>query len=403
MIDRDMRRATVLIMALFFFQPMILGAWFALIPTVKEALELSKAELAVALLGMPISVLIALQVAGAATSRLGVRHVMAYFLPLQVAAGLLPLIADGQATLFLALMGFGASVAIFEVAMNVYAGRVEKAGGVLVMNRCHGFWALGMMSGALLTATLAATFSPIAVMAAIGVASGGLGFVAVRGMPRIREDADGVPPPKRRLAQVPAALIAIGIYMLLVTFVEAAMTDWSAVYLAERLGLAGEGALARAGIAVTIFAGFMAAGRFAGDYLKRRFGALVLARGSVGMALLGLACLVLPLPVAAAYVGFACVGLGVAAGYPLGVSAVSALDDRYEASNVAIMSTFALTGFLFGPPVMGFLGEAFGMRAAFAALIPGLLACLVLARWLESRGEGAESAGNGLTPGESRR
>ena len=399
MIDRDMRRATVLIMALFFLQPMIIGVWFALIPIVKEAIGLSKAELAVALLGMPISVLIALQLAGVATSRLGVRHVMAYFLPLQVAAGLLPLLAGGQAALFLALMAFGASVAIFEVAMNVYAGRVEKAGGVLVMNRCHGFWALGMMSGALLTATLAAAFPPIAVMAAIGAASGGLGFAAVRRMPRIREDTDGVPPPKRKLAQIPGALIAIGGYMLLVTFVEAAMTDWSAVYLAERLGLAGEGALARAGIAVTVFAAFMAAGRFAGDYLKRRFGALGLARGSVGMALLGIGCLVLPLPVEAAYLGFACVGLGVAAGYPLGVSAVSALDDRYEASNIAIMSTFALTGFLIGPPIIGFLGEAFGMRAAFAVLMPGLLACLVLARWLESRESDTGSADRRPTMG----
>lgn len=390
MIDRETRQATFMIMALFVLQPMIIGAWFALIPTVKDALNLSKAELAIALLGMPIAVLIALQFAGAATSRIGLRRVMMIFLPLQTLAGLMPLLAGGQATLFLGLMVFGACVAVFEVAMNVYAGRVEKAGDVLVMNRCHGFWALGMMSGALLTSVLAVHLSPLTVMAGIGVISAALGMAAVSRMPRIREEADGTPQAKRPLTQIPGALVAIGLFMLLITFVEAAMTDWSAVYLAERLSLEGDDALARAGIAVTIFAAFMAAGRFAGDYLKRRFGALGLARGSVAVALLGLACLVLPLPIAASYIGFAFVGLGIAAGYPLGVSATSALDDRFEAANVAIMSSFALSGFLIGPPVMGFLGEAFGMRAAFVALIPGVLLCLVLARWLESAESGAQ-------------
>jgi len=382
--DHVTRRATFLVMALFYLQPMIIGVWFALIPTVQTALGLSKSELALALLGMPIAVLAALQVAGAATARIGVRRVMALFLPLQTLAGLLPLVAGGQMTLFAGLMVFGASVAVFEVAMNVYAGRVEKAGDVMVMNRCHGFWALGMMSGALATSVLAVYLPPLLVMAGIGVASAGLGMLAVRSMPKIREEGDGIRQAGRRLTDIPGPLIAIGLFMLLVTFAEAAMTDWSAVYLAERLGLVGEDALARAGIAVTIFAGFMAAGRFAGDALKRRFGAKGLARASAAVALVGLALLVLPLPVAMAYPGFALVGLGVAAGYPLGVSAVSQLDDRFEAGNMAIMSSFALTGFLIGPPVMGLLGEAFGMQVAFAALVPGLLVCLVLVRWLES-------------------
>ena len=59
------------------------------------------------------------------------------------------------------------------------------------------------------------------------------------------------------------------------------MSDWSAVYLSERQSIE----VAEAGIAVTIFAGFMAFGRFCGDWLKQRFGALVLARGSVMFAL----------------------------------------------------------------------------------------------------------------------
>ena len=63
------------------------------------------------------------------------------------------------------------------------------------------------------------------------------------------------------------------------------MADWAAVHLAERMGdLSGT---ERAGIAVTIFAGFMAGGRFLGDWLKRRLGAVKLARFRSNAALRG--------------------------------------------------------------------------------------------------------------------
>ena len=93
-------------------------------------------------------------------------------------------------------------------------------------------------------------------------------------------------------------------------------------------------------------------------------------------------CTLPPLPIAFAYAGFAMVGLGVAAGYPLGVSAVSALDETYQPANVAIMSTSALAGFLVGPPLIGFLGDAIGLQSALAVL--GLKAMFggAIASWL---------------------
>ena len=115
---------------------------------------------------------------------------------------------------------------------------------------------------------------------------------------------------------------------------------------------AGDG-VGQAGIAVTIFSAFMAGGRFAGDWLKRHLGGVMLARVTVCSAMLGMLLLVLPLPVVLAYPGFALVGFGVSAAYPLGVSAIAALDDRYESANIAIMATVALGGFLVGPPVIG--------------------------------------------------
>ena len=52
---QETTRATLLIMAVFVLQPFAIGGWLALIPVVKEALGLSKSELALALIGMPIA------------------------------------------------------------------------------------------------------------------------------------------------------------------------------------------------------------------------------------------------------------------------------------------------------------------------------------------------------------
>ena len=365
-------------MALFFLQPMVIGAWLALIPVVKENLGLTKLELSFALLGMPIAVLVALQVAGALVGRVGVRRVMVLIFPLQGAGALLPLIAGNQAWLFAALLVFGASHAFMEVGLNVYAGRIEKRAARHVMNRCHGFWALGLMSGSALATAGAGVIPGVAAMILIAVLSCGVGILAARALPQVGGEGAGHSPPRRRLNQMPPALAAIGFFMFVVTLAEGAMSDWSAIYLSETQGID----ITDAGIAVTIFAGFMAAGRFSGDWLKGRFGALMLARVSVLVAALGLGCLVTPLPLAFTFIGLALVGLGVASGYPLGVSAVAALDDIHEAGNVAIMSTCALTGFLVGPPLIGFLSDAFGIRAGFAALIPGMILAFWLSRWL---------------------
>lgn len=371
-------RATLLIMALFVLQPLAIGGWLALIPWVKEMLGLSKGELAFALLGMPLALIPTLQLAGRVIGGLGPRRIFMAVFPLQALAVMLPLLAWSGPSLFFALAVLGATTAFLEVGINVYAGRLEKRAKLMIMNRCHGFWALGITLGSAWVAALAGV-SPWILLGVLALGSAVFGVWSAFALPRLGDDDEsGTAPPRRRFAELPRALIFVALFMFFVTMAEGAMADWAAVYLAERLGDGVEGA----GIAVTIFSAFMAGGRFLGDWLKRHLGGVALARVTVGCAIAGLALLVLPLPLAVAYPGFALVGFGVSAAYPLGVSAIAALDDRYEASNIAIMATVALGGFLVGPPVIGTLAELTSLPIGLAALLPGLILAILLTRWL---------------------
>lgn len=369
-------RATYLIMAMFFLQPLVIGGWLALIPIVKETLGLTKGQLALALMGAPVALIPSLQVAGRLLPRYGPRRFFMVFFPFQSAAILLVLVAWNGPSLFAALFTIGMGVAFLEVAINVYAGRLEKREGLHIMNRCHGFWALGLAVGsAFLTLLLGMPWLGLILLGLVSVI---VGVSGARLMPRLGDDEAQKAPPKRKIRDLPRALFAIAGLMFLVTLTEGVMADWAAVYLAERLGDTD----ARAGIAVTIFSTFLAGGRFIGDILKTRLGAVAQARLTTTCALIGLLILIVPLPLWLSYAGFALVGFGVSSAYPLGVSAIAALDDEYEAPNIAIMATVAMGAFLFGPPLIGFVSEATSLPVAFATLVPGLLIALWLTRWL---------------------
>ncbi|MEM9212208.1 MAG: MFS transporter [Pseudomonadota bacterium] len=369
------KRATALIMAVFFLQPLALGGWLALIPEVKESLGLSKGQLAFSLMGLPIALVPGLQIAGHVISRIGPRRVATLFFPFQAFAFLLPFAAWSAGSLFAALFMIGLMMAFVEVAMNVYAGRLEKREDVLIMNRCHGFWASGVMVGSATIAIVSAGAMP---QIGLAIVSAALGALASQALPRLRGEEDETAPPRRRARDLPGALVLIAVFMFVVTLTEGVMADWAAVYMAERVGDSG----ARAALAVTVFSALMAIGRFLGDILKQRLGAVTHARMTVSCAIAGMLVVIAPLPALLTYFGFALLGFGVAAAYPLGVSAIAALDDRYESQNIAFAATMAMGGFLVGPPLIGFLSEAFSLAVAFAALIPGLGLALYLTSWL---------------------
>ena len=74
-----------------------------------------------------------------------------------------------------------------------------------------------------------------------------------------------VPKPKgtqsQSLPPIPAGLCRIGLVVFGASSVEGAMNDWATVYMRE----APWGGTSRDGLAVTVFAGMVTAGRFAGE------------------------------------------------------------------------------------------------------------------------------------------
>jgi MFS family permease len=160
---------------------------------------------------------------------------------------------------------------------------------------------------------------------------------------------------------------------------EGAVFDWSGIYLARETDAAP--GLAPAGLAAFSLA--MGIGRLAADPLTTRHGATRLARSSGLLAAAGLAAALMLATPAGAIAGFALMGLGLSAVFPLSLRAAGRDPDQ-SGPALAAVSSVGYTGFLAGPPAIGLLAEAAGLRAALAPVCALLLVAAALAAHLRA-------------------
>jgi MFS family permease len=371
-----------LTMLVFFLQPVAFGSWLPRIPEVQASIGLGPAALAIALLGMPCGTLITLPFAGPLVARIGARMAIMLGFVFYSIAVCLPVLASDPVLLFLALMLAGSSISFVELGLNVEADLVEKSGGRLIMNTSHGCWSLGIMAGSLIGSGFAALgIAPSVAVPLLAVLVLPVAMATGYALPRLH-DTPGEGQAQKSAWSLPGpALIGICLFVFGITMTEGAMADWSAIFLRD--ALSGEGGLV--GLGYSLFAFMVAAGRFGGDTLKRRFGAVGTARLCGTLAVIGGIILYLAPSIEVALVGFGTIGVGVSVGFPLAVTAAAGIGDRAASANVAVLSFVALTGFLVGPPMIGFVAEHVGIRTGIASIIPVLVLSLLLTGRLAER------------------
>ncbi len=178
----------------------------------------------------------------------------------------------------------------------------------MIMNTSHGCWSLGIMAGSVIGSGFAALgVAPglaVPITAAVVLP---LALLAGVNLPKL-DDAHVAPQedakPRSAWALPSPALIGICLFVFGITMTEGAMADWSAIFLRDALGA--EGGVV--GLGYSVFALMVAAGRFGGDLLKRRLGAVGTARLCGALALVGAGLLAAAPGVFVGFVGFAIIG-----------------------------------------------------------------------------------------------
>lgn len=350
--------------AVFFLNGAAFSSLYARLPALQADLRLADAVLGALLLATAVGLLLAQPLAAVVAARRGSAPVTRASALALAAVLPLPALAPTPLAFGVALAALGACNGALDIAMNAQGIAVERRSPRRVYASFHAALSFGAVAGAAGAGAVAAVgVSPAVHLAALGAILIVAAHCAGRGLLPAHLDAGAAGP---TFAAPSRALAALGVVAFSCLLAEGAVFDWSAVYLRGTLD-AGE-AMAAAGLAA--FSLTMGIGRLTGDRLADRLGPVVLARGGAALAGGSFALALVAASPPAAIAGFALLGAGLAAVFPLALAAAAArVPHAPTAPAIAAVSTAGYLGLVCGPPTIGLLSGVVGLVGALALLV----------------------------------
>lgn len=349
-----------------------ISSWVTRTPDVRDLVEATTAQMGFILFGLSVGSMIGILSSAPLVARLGTRTVIALgtasialgvaLIGIGAALGLGPLAGIG-------LGFFGLGMGGGEIALNVDGAEVEKALGKAFLPLVHGFFSLGTVVGAVAGMALTAIRFPVeihlGVVAAVIVVSlaAAIRFIP-DGVGRAALVAEAQNSPPRRPVWRDGNLLLIGVIILALAMAEGTANDWLPLVMVDGHGF--DAALGSAMYAV--FAASMTLGRFIGGGFVDRFGRVAVLAASSILGAAGLAVVIFVDHQVAAGAAVVLWGMGASLGFPVALSAAGDSGEN-TAARVAFAATIGYVAFLVGPPVLGLLGEEFGLRRALIVVL----------------------------------
>jgi MFS family permease len=366
----------------FMIYAFTLGQIFPRLGDLQHRLGVETGALGLALIGAPIGTLVSLTLASPLLARIGFRPSLLALIPLLMVFYAIAVNATSPAMLFLLLLPVGLCIGCIELIVNLEADRTEHLVGRRIMNRAHSFWSLGFFSAGLVGAALAQLGLSAQLHLAVMVPVIALATALVLGRftpaPNRAGTSTDAPP---LFARPTLAIMVLVCVTLSAMIMEGAGSDWSAIYMREVFAASPF----LSGLAVATGALTQGVTRFLADRFVERFSPTGVAR--VLLSVLGLGALIVFFAPSQylALVGFALMGVGTSAIFPLAMSAAAQRLDRPSAINVAALAQTSFLAFLLGPPLLGGIAQQFGMRWIFGIGLPLVLLSFFTAHALGTR------------------
>ena len=350
--------------ALFFMAGLCFASWASRIATVQQTMGLSDAALGAVLFSLPVGLMLSLPFSGWIITKIGSKNllltaIMVYGIAL-VSLGL----AQNTFQLVICLVCYGFSSNAVNISVNTQAVAAEALYDKPIMASFHGLWSLAGFTGAGIgTFMIGRGIDPfhhfiiILGLLLIGVLIASRYLYDDANQPK--SQAESIPVRKRLILVVP--LITLGTIAFCSMICEGAMFDWSVIYFKKVISAP----IALQGAGFTAFMFTMAGGRFVADWFAHRFGLKRTLQLSGSLTTTGLLIAVIFPYFYTAIAGFLLVGAGVSSVVPMVYSAAGRSKTMSAGVALAAVSTIGFVGFLFGPPVIGFIAGLATLRASF--------------------------------------
>ncbi|OGS72673.1 MAG: MFS transporter [Flavobacteria bacterium RIFCSPLOWO2_12_FULL_35_11] len=350
----------------FFLSGLCFATWASRIPTIKDFFNFNEAQLGTVLLSMPISSLIGLPISGWLVSKFDSRF------PLIVAIMFLAMaltfigFADTPFLLVAALSLYSFSSRILYISMNTQSITIQKKYTKKIVGSFHGLWSTGGLLGVVLSTIMVKYNIPLHIhLATIAV------FIAIISLLifsyTLTNDKSTFGN-KLIFGKPDSFIFYLGLLVFFAAICEGGMFDWSGVYFKEVINepIFTYGYL--------LFTAAMAFSRFYSDRLVEVIGLEKIYIFSSLLIAVGILLAITFPYFYPALIGFSLVGLGTAAIFPMTFMLAGTSKKYSPGMAISIISTYATVGMLVGPPLVGYVAHAFGLKNAFYIfVVAGLL------------------------------
>lgn len=362
--EKTARRATLPLLAGYLAFGQYWGVWVIVIYDFQRLHDLTESRLGVLYTMLSVAAVVIMLLVAPRLQRLPLSSTVPLSL-LMLAVGSFVIAYQPTSLVVLGFVLVGAGNGLIDVYLNVAAQRVEVATHRPVLQWLHASYALGGTTGAAIAGLLLVSDVDFRWgLAFAGIALFATALWTARTTPRERSP-EGVQTvfSISALFRTPALWVP-ALVVLFAFLVEGSMDTWSGLYLREELDAsAGVAAMAFIAFSGAIFLGRVFAGKVLFG-LGSRTTIIVAGVGSLTGGLL--ATLTSNLVV----VGFAYLILGfmISAAAPAGFSLTEHIDED-PTSAIAAVTTVGYTGFIWSPPLLGYVAQTIDLRAAMAVIV----------------------------------
>ncbi|ASU32948.1 MFS transporter [Mucilaginibacter xinganensis] len=350
---------------LFFMAGLCFSSWASRIATIQQTMGLTDAALGAVLFSLPVGLMLSLPFSGWMITKIGSKKLLlAAIIVYAICLTSLGL-AQNTFQLIICLVCFGFSSNAVNISVNTQAVTAEGLYKKPIMASFHGLWSLAGFTGAGIGTVMIANqvdpfhhFIIVLAVLTVGVVIVSRYLYDDAGAPKkVNEESVSI----RQKLKLIVPLLTLGTIAFCSMICEGAMFDWSVVYFKKVV----EAPIALQGAGFTAFMATMAGGRFIADWFAGRYGLKRTLQVSGSLTVTGLLIAVIFPYFYTAMAGFLFVGAGVSSVVPMVYSAAGRSKTMSAGVALAAVSTIGFTGFLVGPPMIGFIAGLATLRASF--------------------------------------
>jgi hypothetical protein len=363
--DPDAARRVAPLLAGYWAFGQYWGVWVILVAKLDAAHGLSYGDVGFLLTALSIVAIVVMAFVAPRLSRLPLGVTVPCSL-VSLGVGAFAMAVLPTPLLWVAFVLVGAGNGLIDVFLNVQAQRVEIATRRPVLQWLHASYALGGVTGAIAAGAIGA----LDIDYRLGIAFSGVALLCaawwnlVRGSSERGAEAGATSFSLSAFARhrglwVPALVI------LFAFLVEGSMDTWSGLYLQDELRASATAAsVAFAAFSASLFLGRLFAGRVLFGMGSR---ATILIAG-IGAAIGGAIAALTDSTVVVA-LAFLVMGFAISAAAPAGYGLVERAAPGDQTHAIAAVTTIGYSGFVWSPPIFGWIALTFDLRAAMAVIV----------------------------------